>query len=95
MADATSTQDGLRSQRQFVSLLSGFFGFEDQSMANADGQTASPPGGYQVIDPSTGAVGAQGAPVSTAQGAGGMSPAVLVGLVAVIGLAAWFIVKKG
>jgi hypothetical protein len=95
MADQTSSQDKLRSERQFVSLFNGLFGFEDQSMANTDGYTASPPGGYQVIDPNTGAVGAQGLPVSTGQTVGGMSPIVLVGLVLAIGVGAWLVTRKG
>lgn len=95
MADQTTSQDQLRSERQFVSLLSGVFGFDDQSMAGTDGNTASPPGGYQVIDPTTGTVGAQGLPISTGQAVAGMSAPVLIGLVLAIGVGAWLLMRKG
>ena len=74
-------QDELRTERNFISLLSGAFGLNDQSIAGQDGVAVNYPGQYQVINPSTGAIGVQGAPVSTAHPSAAL-PTVLLAVAA-------------
>lgn len=79
-------QDELRTERNFISLLSGALGISDQSLATQDGLVYNPPGQYQVINPTTGAVGVQGSPVSTAQTRAMLPTVLLIVGVAAVGL---------
>lgn len=83
-SDLAAQQDTLRSVRMFVGALQGAFGLDQQSVGY-DAQAVNSPYRYQSIGPT--GVGVEGAPISSAQGAGvsaaGISPLLLVGLVAV------------
>jgi hypothetical protein len=79
-------QDELRSERNFISLLSGALGINDQSLASQDGMAVARPGRYQVIDPVTGAVGVQGSPMSTAQVRSALPTVLLIAGVVAVGL---------
>lgn len=69
-AELIAAQDAQRTQRNFISLLSGITG-TDQSYANADGYAVNQPGGYQVVQPyGAGGVGIEGQPISNLQGGG-------------------------
>lgn len=78
--DLIAEQDKQRTQRSFISFLSGAFGVNDQTYAGQDGYAYNQPGQYQTIGVN-GSVGIEGQPYSTAQaGAVVMSPLVLIAL---------------
>lgn len=89
--DQAQAQDELRTQRNFISLLSGAFGLGDQAFADTDSQVYNPPGQYQVINPTTGQVAVQGTSVSTAQQSAQFMPLVLIALA----LGAVLLLRKG
>lgn len=83
-----AAQDDLRPARMFIGVLQSAFGL-DQQAGGYDSQAVNSPYRYQAIGPT--GVGIEGAPISTAQGAGqsaaaGMSPLMLVGLAVVAAL---------
>lgn len=91
MADQVQRQDELRTERNFISLISGVIGLNDQSYAGTDGVVANPPGQFQSINAQTGAVAVQGTSISTAQQSANLLP--VLGLIAVLALG--FFVFKG
>lgn len=88
MADATATQDQLRTVRQFISGL--YSSGSDQTYAGQDGYAVNQPYQYQTIGPG-GSVSVEGAPISNTQQAATFgSPLVLLGLAVVA-----YLVLKG
>jgi len=85
-------QDELRTQRNFISLLSGVLGLGDQAYAGADGYAYNPPGQYQSIDPRTGLVAVQGTSLSTAQQRAEVMPLLLIALAVGAG---FLLLRKG
>lgn len=84
-------QDQLRTQRNFVSLIAGAFGIPDQTYTGEDGLPINYPREYQVVNTATGAVGVQGASLSTAQTSVVLGP---VALLAGVGLLAWLLLRR-
>lgn len=85
-------QDELRTQRNFISLLSGALGLNDQAYAGADSMVYNPPGQYQTINPSTGAVAVQGTSVSSSQQRAEIVPLLLIALAVGAG---FLLLRKG
>lgn len=92
MATTVQSQDELRTQRNFISLVGGALGLSDQSLASYDSYATNPPGGYQVIDPRTGNYAVQGTAYSTAQGANLIPP---LAIMAGVALVAWLALRRG
>lgn len=91
MPTAVQQQDELRTQRNFISLLSGAFGLQDQSLAGYDSMAVNPPGGYQVIDPTTGRYVVPGSSMGGAQATALIPP---VAIMAGVALVAWLALRR-
>lgn len=81
-------QDKQRTQRSFISFLSGAFGVQDQSYAEQDYYAANRPGQYTTISPYGQSV--EGLPISNQQGVLGLSLPMLL----LIGGVAYLAMKK-
>lgn len=90
MADQVQRQDELRTERNFISLLSGALGINDQSYAGTDSVAYSPPGQFQSINPQTGAVAVEGTSISSTQQQAQLLP--MLGLLAALALG-FFVLK--
>jgi len=81
-------QDKQRTQRSFISFLSGAFGVQDQSFAEQDYAATNRPGQYTTISPYGQSV--EGLPISNQQGVLGLSLPMLL----LIGGVVYLAVKK-